>query len=61
MTIAKVLIEAFEFFVIRLRGIFLFISILVLYILLYKVGDRIGKWIMKTRIGAWITERFKKR
>lgn len=61
MTIINVLIDAFEFFMIRLRGIFLFVSILILYILLSKAGDMTGKGIMKTRIGKWITERFKKK
>jgi hypothetical protein len=50
----EILIEALKYFIPRLTAIFLFIGAFILYIIVFKVGDKVGKWIMK------IYERFKK-
>ena len=49
-----ILIEAFRYFIVRIRIISIFISALILYLFSYKAGNKAGKYIMK------LYKRFKK-
>ena len=58
--IKNILIEALNYFWKLFNIIAFFIIILWLYIITFIKGKQIGKKIMKTKIGEWITERFKR-
>ncbi len=47
MNILEILTEALRYFFVRLNYIFLFISVLVLYLMMFKAGNKIGKKIME--------------